>query len=729
MVIRVDEPLLGPEVVKLLEGSLGLPIIQQGTTTGRKRFDFYFEIDGDRIVGELKIGGLQKLLEGIAQAEDYRDSMGASGVIVLVYPEEARKKVINRPEDIQEVAMVLRPAVMVLTPFLKQHYAEIGLAEIAQVLRESLARPAPAPSVELLVVALRQAVQGIALEIRRSARMDSAVVQETVASFDLFKVLVQGEGGEQAATLDEDALKSAVADLAAYILVNQLLLYHILCGVLSLPALRGVSAPAELKPYFKRVTDVDYEAVYCINIASTIPYACLPEINLAIQAIRALQPQKVRHDLLGRMLHQFLPFDTRKLLGAFYTRPQAAEILAGLAIRRREESVLDPACGSGTLLVAAYRRKGRLGKARSHKLMVENELTGVDIMPFAAHLAALNLTLQSPGEVTNTTRIGTGNSLHLALGQEVSNVAQWMREFGREVTGLQVEQRAAFKVRSIDTVIMNPPFTKKETLTLDMKGVGLNVFGEQNYWAYFVALADSLLKKGGRIAAVLPRDFFRGEYSRTVRRHLFEGGRYTLRYVLKTTKDFAFSERAYFRDFLVVLEKGATPDKCAQIYIKKRLDDLGLQDATSIADRVAQVEEGRRYEDDDVLVLWRDQDHIRTNWHDLGDLVVFNTDAGEFLLDFHRQAVARGRDKLVALGKATPHVPVRRGITPWVVNLLNFLFVVRPLTSKRTQRSRLILEEVGEAGIRARVKDTNLTFSVPSSSVRKGLKTAGSGSF
>jgi hypothetical protein len=163
---------------------------------------------------------------------------------------------------------------------------------------------------------------------------------------------------------------------------------------------------------------------------------------------------------------------------------------------------------------------------------VEEELTGVDIMPFAAHLAALNLTMQSPREPTDRTRIGTGNSLNLNSGGEVGSVARWLETFGGDIMGIDVEQPLTkgevFKIKEVDVVIMNPPFTRKENLTAGMKSLQWSFLGDQNYWAYFIPLADSLLKNCGKIAAVLPRDFFRGEYSRLVREYLFSKNAYSL---------------------------------------------------------------------------------------------------------------------------------------------------------------------------------------------------------
>lgn len=728
MVFEVAEPTLSPEVANLLEGFLGCKIAREGILQDRKQFDFFLVLDGSKIIVELKVGGLQKLPYAIAQAEGYKESVGADGIVAIVYPEEARRKV-TKPEDVRDIALMTRPTVMVLCPFLKDYYPQTSLAELAKNIKDSLAKPKLAPSVDLVVQTLRQSVQGIALEVKRGIGIDHPVIKQTVGSLILFDILSE-EGKEGVSKkVSEEATKSVVADLAAYILVNQILLHHILAGTLSLPRrLECISSPAELNAYFKEIEDIDYKAVYCIDIASNVPSVATMEINTAIMAIRAIQPENLRHDLLGRIFHEFLPQETRKQLGAFYTRPEAAEILAGLSVDRPDEEVLDPACGSGTLLVAAYRRKRGIGKVRSHRKIVEEELTGIDIMPFAAHLAALNLTMQSPTEVTNRTRIGIGNSLHLVQGDDVGSLTKWLRVFGGDVTGVDVDyplsRGEVFELKPADLVIMNPPFTRKERLTSQMKGVRFSSLGEQNYWAYFIASADTLLKKNGKIAAILPRDFFRGQYSRAVREYLFKNGNYSLRYVVKSIRDTAFSEGARFRDFLVVLHRDGRKAECAFIYLKKKLSETSLRDAADIADTVKLLEKGKRYEDDRVLVLWKDQQEILANWQDLGRLVVFNTESGEELIKFYQDSISTGSKRLIKLANCTPHIPILRGLEPTVENLLDLIFVVRPIDKDRIGRSKLILTSEGSSKISGVIKDLATTFEIPNSVIGKGLKTA-----
>ena len=119
-----------------------------------------------------------------------------------------------------------------------------------------------------------------------------------------------------------------------------------------------------------------------------------------------------QHDLGGRMFQRLI--SDRKFLATFYTLPTSAALLAELASDRLDVDwadadamaalrVADFACGTGTLLSAAYgafrarHRRGGGDDSLIHARMMESVLVGADIMPAAAHLTASMLSSAHPG--------------------------------------------------------------------------------------------------------------------------------------------------------------------------------------------------------------------------------------------------------------------------------------------------------------------------------------------
>ena len=210
---------------------------------------------------------------------------------------------------------------------------------------------------------------------------------------------------------------------ATYLLVNQIIFYHVLSRMdTTFEAIDEdkIGKPSDLLRYFRPVLERDYSSVFGFDVASRLPESATRTVKRVIMTIKALAPEKIGQDVLGKVFHELIPFNIRKAVAAFYTNNEAAEILAQLAIEKPDAKVIDLAVGSGTLLVAAYRRKRELLQKskgtielEDHKRFLEQDLTGVDIMPFAAHLAVMHLSLQALLHETEKVRVAVWDSTEL----------------------------------------------------------------------------------------------------------------------------------------------------------------------------------------------------------------------------------------------------------------------------------------------------------------------------
>ena len=191
--------------------------------------------------------------------------------------------------------------------------------------------------------------------------------------------------------------------------------------------------------------------------------------------------------------------------GAFFTRPEAASLLARLALdaaapdadwtdRQTWESnrVVDLACGSGTLLAASLTemkrraRGGGMGErqlADMQKLAVEKTITGLDFNPVSLQLAAAQLTAGNTdvtyrnmglhrmpyGATDDNANVVQAGSLELlgqrrviGMGDELDladqNVASERLQMAQDDPTLEDTVDAVSGAR---VVIMNPPFTNR----------------------------------------------------------------------------------------------------------------------------------------------------------------------------------------------------------------------------------------------------------------------------
>ena len=251
----------------------------------------------------------------------------------------------------------------------------------------------------------------------------------------------------------------------------------------------------------------------------------------------------LRHDLLGRIFHTVL--DTARYDGSFYTTTAGATLLAGLALRDDtcdwqdadaigRLRITDPACGTGTLLMAAAERIRDLAPQADvdesiARALIERVFTGYDVNLTATHMAATTLGLLSPTTQFRNMKIGrtflgvdpptADGDAYLGSLEFLDRQPMLMPWPNATPAVTQVDGGDAMAAAEpADLVIMNPPFTRdslrhdqfsreeerkikaREKTLFANKPVHLSSNGNA-----FLVLAEYVSKRDSRaIAAVLP---------------------------------------------------------------------------------------------------------------------------------------------------------------------------------------------------------------------------------
>ena len=262
-------------------------------------------------------------------------------------------------------------------------------------------------------------------------------------------------------------------------------------------------------------------------------------------------------------------------------------------------------------MVAAYRRKKALIRGPFtqgfHKQFVEEDLLGVDVMPFAANIAASNLSLQAPRFLTNRIQIAIWDSTDLRPGRTIPSASHISAVLGGQSSLDSFDETGAARkgsrrltdddpgeiaLRNYDIVLMNPPFTRQERIPAQYKEVladrfktfGSAVQGQMGYHNYFVLLADKFLVREGRMGLVLPATVLRVLSSREIREHLVSN--YEIEYIITVWQRSAFSESAAFREILLVAKKNPQEREQCIVAVLHRLPESGTE-AIEFAERLS----------------------------------------------------------------------------------------------------------------------------------------------
>ena len=489
---------------ELLNGKLAELLREQGLDAraerreGGRRMDVVVDVDGARVVLEAEAGfSAAKQREAVKDA-DARLKQGLTTVVfALCYPSDSTTG--NLPDTKMIWAVRTRSELRRAARWSEPG----GVSELAEAVRQAAATVGDADgAAQILSEALDAAVQRLSTGVRKQIAQELGLRAETVEDRKLLEPHQRKTDGYFIAT-----------KRGLLVVATAMLFHHRLQGHLQEEPpdnFQGMWPPANpaqcaaepentigaFLDAWRAILAVDYRPVFETARVALMALETNPDIAQAIHTLTG-EVAKVaglvhglRHDLLGRIFHRVL--DTARYDGSFYTSTPAAVLLAALAIREEDCDwsdpnaverlrICDPACGTGTLLMAAAerirdlrQRAGPINAADEEVLalaLVENVLWGYDVNLTATHLAASTLGMLSP-----STKFGHLNVHRTVLGFSDGSAHAGSLEFldqqpvipgwPRAVAVSQVDDETTHAANppDMDLVIMNPPFTRASLL-------------------------------------------------------------------------------------------------------------------------------------------------------------------------------------------------------------------------------------------------------------------------
>ena len=209
--------------------------------------------------------------------------------------------------------------------------------------------------------------------------------------------------------------------------------------------------------------------------------------------------------VIGELYEECLHRSHKKSQGIFYTPDELAEYMASLCISVvKKEKILDPACGSGSLLSAAYdyilKNTKDLEKEAVHKRLLQKSLCGVDKDPLAALVTRITLALKSE---------------------------KYCYPAGIMVGDCLDKDAADFKDGTFDVVIGNPPYVGHKEIDSEymkrLKALYSDVYQNKGDLSYcFFKRGYELLKDKGRLLFLTSRYFMEAYNARALRQFIRE---------------------------------------------------------------------------------------------------------------------------------------------------------------------------------------------------------------
>ena len=556
---------------------------------GRKRMDVVADVEGLRVALEAETGYRRKA-QAIKDADARLRQRLATVVFAVCYPEGTTE------DNLAEAALTWTVRIKQGEP--AGEWSTGNVSQLAQAVQQS---PRSLSGADLAAQLLSDALDAV------TQRLKTPVRRSLASALDLPRTKLGG--GE-----DSDGYFIA-AKRGILVVATAMLFHHRLQDHLPIECPEGydgnwppVSATAcaeqeapisAFREAWRGILAVDYRPVFETGRTALAALSADPDTGQAIAGLAEVvariseQVTGLRHDLLGRIFHRVL--DTARYDGSYYTSTATAVLLATLALREQDADwsdpnavaalrICDPACGTGTLLMAAAERIRDLRNAAGPTdpqdeealglLLVEDVLWGYDVNLTATHMAASTLGMLSPSTRFHRMNIHRAllgvykgdpylGSLNFLSGQ--AKLAAWPSATHQ----VETEEGMGEHPPPMDLVIMNPPFTRDSLRhdqfsridELAIKQREKEVFaGRPTYMAgnsgAFLVLADHLSKPGtGTIAAILPLMGMTDKSGFQIRKFL--GSRYHVDTIVSShdPERIFFSENTSIGEVLVVCRR------------------------------------------------------------------------------------------------------------------------------------------------------------------------------
>jgi len=366
-------------------------------------------------------------------------------------------------------------------------------------------------------------------------------VTEEIENNNSFKLsfkawsVTNGHDWESASDSDREDIITEFAEQAAYLLINKILFYKILEQSLAYGDeinpldIRRSHLREDLNEHFEQIVhDIDFEAVYEHDeIYSEIPVDRITDrVRDFILELEERDLTQFDSDVIGRIYERVIPTERRREYGEYYTPPAVTDLITQLTIDSGSADVLDPACGSGGFLISAYKQlqSNLVKKEGSHERLL-NQIHGVEINRFPAHLSAINLAIQDFGSYTEDVNIRI---------QDFFDVSGY-GEFGGKRAGTGgSEQTDAYideDFGGFDAIVGNPPYIRQEAIPdknkvrdhLDNEEVDAEYISKRSdIYSYFVTHATEFLSQRGKIGFITSDRWLDTNYGADLQQFLLE---------------------------------------------------------------------------------------------------------------------------------------------------------------------------------------------------------------
>jgi len=266
----------------------------------------------------------------------------------------------------------------------------------------------------------------------------------------------------------------------------------------------------------------------------------------------SLRLDNLNSDIISKLLLDVTEKSSKKASGQFVTPYNLAYFLSSLTVLNKKGNVLDPCCGTGTLIKACHDMKKSYGISND---LILDSLWASDKYQFPLQIAMISLSNpESFGKVLN-------------IFQSDVNDLETLKKlsFIHPLNGGKINK----KLPKFDYIISNLPFIKQENIkkyygemrndinsSLKEYDSDLNLSGKSDFYAYIPFKLLDLIKEDGRIGLIVSNSWLSSNWGKDFYNALKIV--YNIKYVITSSVEKWFDNADVITTILILEKKDST---------------------------------------------------------------------------------------------------------------------------------------------------------------------------
>jgi hypothetical protein len=249
--------------------------------------------------------------------------------------------------------------------------------------------------------------------------------------------------------------------------------------------------------------------IFSDNLAlEYIPTNAWKQIVQLNQFLAAINIQGLEIEILHDLLQSSITAAKRKVAGQFATPKKLADLLVRLTIDDKNGRVIDPCCGTGTIIKQAYLLKEEY-HIPQHEII--NSIWASDKHSFPIQLSTMSLTMpDNIGQVLNIFKsdvisLHTDQSILFKNPNDGSDIQKQLPCFNYVVSNLPF-------VKSKEIEVLNPGIISINEFIHDKSNTRISLSGKSDIFAYIPFYLNPLLESEGKIGIILSNAWMGTDY-------------------------------------------------------------------------------------------------------------------------------------------------------------------------------------------------------------------------